>query len=71
MRYKLFITVVLTALLSIEASAGTDVKDSLGVDKSVAQTPAALLKGKVSGVRVSLTDGSPNGVINTDRKSVV
>ena len=44
MRYKLFITVVLTALLSIEASAGTDVKDSLGVDKSVAQTPAALLK---------------------------
>ena len=70
MRYKLFITVVLTALLSIEASAGTDVKDSLGVDKSVAQTPAALLKGKVSGVRVSLTDGSPNGAVNTNIRGI-
>ena len=41
------------------------VTDSLGVDKSQANTPASLVKGRVSGVLVTATDGSPAGALNT------
>ena len=47
------------------ASAQTEVKDSLGVDAPQANTPAALLKGRVSGVLVTATDGSPAGALTT------
>ena len=51
--------------LAMPAFAQTEVKDSLGVDKPQANTPAALLKGRLSGVLVSATDGSPAGAVNT------
>lgn len=42
-------------------SAENIVIDTLGTAKSVATSPAELLKGKLSGVRVSALDGNPNG----------
>lgn len=48
------------------AAAQTVVTDTLGFDKAVSQSPATLVKGQVSGVRVSSVDGSPNGAINTN-----
>ena len=56
----------LLAVTGLGASGQTVVKDTLGFDKAVSQTPASLLKGQVSGVRVSSVDGSPNGAINTN-----
>ena len=47
------------------ASAQTEVKDSLGVDSPSANTPATLLKGRVPGVLVTATDGSPAGALST------
>ena len=51
------------AALSLNAKV---VADSLGVDKAVATAPASLLKGEVSGVRVSSIDGSSNGALNVN-----
>ncbi len=42
------------------------VKDTLEVGKAVAYTPANLLQGQMSGVRVSSIDGNPNGAINVN-----
>ena len=42
-------------------SAGNILIDTLGTAKSVASSPAELMKGKLSGVRVSALDGNPNG----------
>ena len=67
MKHKLITTVFcLLSSLCLWAGAGTAVKDSLELGKSVAQTPASLVKGEVSGVRVSSVDGSPNGAVNTN-----
>ena len=57
---------VFFCLLASGAGAETVKKDSLELNRSVAQTPAALVKGEVSGVRVSSVDGSPNGAVNTN-----
>ena len=47
-------------------SAQSVVVDTLGGVKSVAASPAELLKGELSGVRVSAVDGSPNGLYNVN-----
>ena len=43
------------------ASAEEIVVDTLGGAKSIASSPAELLKGTLSGVRISSLDGNPNG----------
>ena len=47
------------------ADAQSVVKDSLGFDKAMATTPATLIQGQVSGVRISPIDGNVNGAVNT------
>ena len=47
------------------AEAQDVVKDSLGFDKAMATTPATILQGQVSGVRISPIDGNVNGAVNT------
>ena len=56
--------------LANTAFSQTKVTDTLEVTKAVATSPADLLKGKVSGVRVSLIDGSPNGEVNVHIRGV-
>lgn len=51
--------------LTAPSFAQTEVKDTLGLDKSWANTPAAILEGKVPGVLVTATDGSLSGALNT------
>jgi TonB-dependent SusC/RagA subfamily outer membrane receptor len=62
---KQILTLLCLLCATAAASAQTEVKDSLGVDSPQANTPAALLKGRVSGVLVTATDGSPAGAVNT------
>ena len=65
MTFKHILPIVcLMSVPTVSVAAPDTVKDSLEVVKSVANTPAELLKGEASGVRVSVTDGSPNGAIN-------
>ena len=52
------------AAMGVSMSAKEVVVDTLGSVKSVAVSPADLLKGEVSGVRVSAVDGSRNGLQN-------
>lgn len=49
----------------VVSGAKEPVVDTLG-SKCIATTPADLLKGRVSGVRVSATDGNPNGPVNVN-----
>ena len=51
--------------LTAPSFAQTEVKDTLGLDKSWANTPATILEGKVPGVLVTATDGSLSGALNT------
>lgn len=56
-------------LLSLPAAlmnAGDIVKDTTDFDRNVASSPAELLKGEISGVRVSSLDGNPNGAFNVN-----
>ena len=46
------------------------VKDTLEVGKGVAYTPASLLQGQLSGVRVSSIDGNPNGALNVNIRGI-
>ena len=65
MLFKHILTIV--CLLSLPAwhlSAKDSVTDTLGVMKAVAQSPASLMRGEISGVRVSSVDGNPNGALN-------
>ena len=55
---KQILTLLCLLCVMAAASAQTEVKDSLGVDTPQANTPAALLKGRVSGVLVTATDGT-------------
>jgi iron complex outermembrane receptor protein len=41
-------------------------KDALDVKKGVFSNPAMVLRGEHSGVRVSMTDGGPSGIVNTN-----
>lgn len=62
MTRKLFAAVFALALSSPGLIAGDVAKDTLGIAKSVARSTASLLRGEVSGVRVSSLDGSLSGV---------
>ena len=72
MKHRLLLTAISFYLLSGSMSAdnGTVLRDTLGFEKAVSHTPATLVKGKVSGVRVSSVDGSPNGAINTNIRGI-
>lgn len=62
---KILTTLAISAGMCLNAVAGNVVTDTLGFDRMNASTPAELTRGKVSGVRVSLTDGGVNSVVNT------
>lgn len=63
-------TIAVICLLSIclrtQVSAKVVVTDSLCVGKTVAMSPAELIRGEVSGARVSSVDGNPNGTFNVN-----
>ena len=52
------------------AGAQSPVRDTLETDRGISASPAEMLRGKVSGVRVSLTDGNPEGLVNVDIRGV-
>lgn len=62
---KKFITLLLLFLAGGPIWAQDSVTDTLNIGRESAQSPADLLRGRISGVRVSLTDGNPNGFIST------
>ena len=64
MKKNIFILAVF-CLVAMQAHARTIVRDSLETGSAVTVTPAQLLRGKVSGVQVSGTDGSITGALNT------
>ena len=66
MNKRLAISIIAGVAVTMAASAQSVVKDTLSFAAAVAQNPAEVLKGRVSGVRVSLQDGSLNGAINTN-----
>ena len=51
-------------------SAEVMVTDTLGGVKSIATSPAEIIRGEVSGVRVSAVDGSPNGLLNVNLRGL-
>lgn len=51
-------------------SAEVMVTDTLGGVKSIAASPAEIIRGEVSGVRVSAVDGSPNGLLNVNLRGL-
>jgi len=61
----LIATAVLSAGMILQVNGQEVVTDSLGFDKVMASSPAALLQGQVSGVRVSGLDGNANGALST------
>ena len=70
MKTNVFITGLAVLLFGVAAGAQNVVQDTLEVNKATAQTPAALVSGQVSGVRVSALDGGPNGAVNTDIRGI-
>lgn len=66
MNKRLALSIIAGVAVTMAASAQSVVKDSLSFTAAVAQNPAEVLKGRVSGVRVSLQDGNLNGAINTN-----
>lgn len=62
---KRFFALLLLFLAGGPIWAQDSVKDTLNIGRQSAQSPADLLRGRISGVRVSLTDGNPNGFIST------
>ena len=62
---KKFFALLCLLCVSAASFGQAAVTDSLGLDKPQANTPAALLKGRVPGVLVTATDGSPAGALNT------
>ena len=66
MNTKLSMTaLVLFAMLSAPANAQSVVQDSLAFDRAQASSPATLVQGQVSGVRVTSYDGNVNGALST------
>lgn len=65
MKRLIIILATLVLLPDLKASNTIVKSDSLAFDASVASSPASLLKGRVSGLRVSATDGNINGLENT------
>ncbi len=68
MNHKQILAVIclLLACPTAQVSAKVVVKDSLCVGETVALSPAELIRGEVSGVRVSSIDGNPNGAFNVN-----
>ena len=62
---KRFFALLLLYLAGGPIWAQDTLTDTLNIGRSSAQSPADLLRGRVSGVRISLTDGNPNGFIST------
>lgn len=65
MKKFLFLALFLSALPAV-----AQVADTLEFDKGVSTNPAMLLRGRVSGVRVSATDGNPSGVVNVSLRGL-
>ena len=63
---RILAVICLLSLMAVQLAAGEIVTDTLGTVKSVATGPADLLRGELSGVRVSSVDGSPNGQLNVN-----
>jgi len=70
MNKRVFTIALATCVLGVSVSAQNSALDTLDVNKATVQTPAALLAGRVSGVRVSSQDGGPNGAVNTNIRGV-
>ena len=67
MNLKRILTAILLMLLPLYSIRASVVPaDTLGGAKSLATGPVELLKGKLSSVRVSSVDGSPNGLLNVN-----
>lgn len=49
---------------SYEAVAQNEVRDTTGFASSLYATPSELIRGQISGVRVSLTDGAPGSAVD-------
>lgn len=64
------VTLGLCLLPFINAGAQNVVQDSLDIIKASAQTPAAMVAGQVSGVRVSSLDGGINSSVNTNIRGI-
>lgn len=60
---KVFLCWLLIACAS-SLSAQDTIKDSLELDKGFASSPADIIQGRLSGVRVSSVDGAPDGAKN-------
>lgn len=65
MKKIFYISAILLGAAAFRASAGDNITDTLSLQNPAALTPASLLSGKVSGVRVSSTDGGLNSAVNT------
>lgn len=61
---KLYILAILGLILCPDISANETVADSSSIRRAVIQSPAELLKGEMSGVRISATDGGSNSINN-------
>ncbi len=62
--------IALLGSIFFQAKATDVVKDTLGLVKAGAVTPAELIRGRVAGVRVSAIDNSVNGALNTHIRGV-
>lgn len=62
---KRFIAFILIIFAGLPLAAQTAIVDTLDIGREAAQSPAELIRGRISGVRVSLSDGNPNGFIST------
>lgn len=69
-KFTYIITFLLVCGAFARAGAQNIVKDSLEFDKADAASAALLLRGKLSGVQVSGTDGSLNGAVSTRIRGV-
>ena len=63
---RILAVICLLSSMAAHLAAGEIVTDTLGTVKSVATGPADLIRGEISGVRVSSVDGSPNGQLNVN-----
>ena len=63
---RILAVICLLSAMAVNLAAQEMVTDTLGTVKSVATGPADLLRGELSGVRVSSVDGSPNGQLNVN-----
>ena len=65
MNVKLILTNLCLAV-SVAGAAQTVENDGVGQIEAIAASPAELLRGELSGVRVSAVDGSPDGMLNVN-----